>query len=104
MIAACAVDGANAPNGGDAGSLAAAMPGGTDIVKSFSLHLRTPRLNSRLCARLQHTPRRPCESRDPQPPAVVLLANSSTPVFQNKSPLSLLPSFPRPPHNHPPPP
>src|SRR5258708_25866808 len=68
MIAACAVDGANAPNGGDAGSLAAAMPGGTDIVKSFSLHLRTPRLDSRLCARLQNTPRRPCESMRKQGP------------------------------------
>jgi hypothetical protein len=37
MIACCAGVGANAPKGGDAGSLAAAMPGGVaDIVKMFS--------------------------------------------------------------------
>jgi hypothetical protein len=34
MIACCARVGANAPNGGDVGSLAAAMPGGSvDVVK-----------------------------------------------------------------------
>src|SRR6202035_4431843 len=38
MIAACAAFGANAPNGGAAGSLAAAMPGGVaDMAKMFSL-------------------------------------------------------------------
>ena len=55
MIAACARVGANAPKGGDTGSLAGAMPGGrVDEVKDI-LAEECRAYIADFCRRLQHT-------------------------------------------------